>query len=302
MFIIKNLFDIKIAYFNSKQEIDFKLIENEGVDLIQVNGFAPGGIYHSSKMVWIGNLNRASKNLNFIRSNREQKAVLKNKAQLSQEGCQVKVQAFDQNLYDQFCQLYQRTTAQRVRKIDDSPQSAIFGPMQAGSPIYLVGLFQQEKLIAGLSFRRKGKSILVNLAAKERRDDLRGGYGGVLELALLDFGLEHKLDTIYHGDRSYNPVGLINKAGLFEFKNRYGYTAYPSENWTTTWILNPNIALSDLVFVGFIDEQVGYTVVSDSSLGEVAKKYGNEEVQKVRVLKWDELEDMNTKLSIEAKN
>lgn len=283
--MLEEKFGYRLYALKDLASLDSELLQQ--ADILQINGRVPGGIFHANRMVWVGNLNRADNALDFIRSQRERKAFLQRRQQLQESALQVEILPFTMDLYERFSQLYYRTTALKERANDDNPKGPVLGRLLAGLNVYLAGVFQDGQLLAGLSFHRKGSCLLVTLGAKERNNALRGGYGGLLELALLDYAYANQISSIVHGSRSFNPVGLVNKIGLFEFKSRYGYIAYPSEEWKSTFILRPQVVLSDLLFVSFKNQQLHYLILSDLPATELVKKYQNEEAR-VEVISWQE--------------
>ena len=101
-----------------------------------------------------------------------------------------------------------------------------------------------------------------------------------MEYELIKFALERGLRSISHG-KATNPVGLVNTAGLFEFKARYGFTAFPVGAWQTMFIKNPQIALTDLVMLSVANNSLAYLVVSDEEQSELEKKYRTREIKQV---------------------
>lgn len=291
--MLEQNFDYLIYEANNLSSIDLEQLKQ--TDILQVNSFIEGSIFHANRMSWVGRLSKANNSLDFIRSKREKKALKNNQSNLEAWGLRVEILPFTQDLYKQFADLYLETTAKKIRAIDDSPRGPILGRLLAGLNVFLAAVFKDNQLVAGLSFHHKGDSILVSLGAKMRNNEIRGGYGGFLELALLDYAYEKKVKKIIHGSRSFNPVGLISKSGLFEFKSRYGYIAYPCEDWKSTFILNPQIVMSDLLFVSFIDNKLTYVVLSDLPEQELVKKFANEEAI-VKVVSWQDHQNAVQKL------
>ncbi|MBD3279384.1 MAG: hypothetical protein GF390_01590 [Candidatus Pacebacteria bacterium] len=272
-------FDYTIARFDRPK--DANLDEISQADLLYFNGYVPGGIYHSKRMIWVGNLASANDALAFIRSKRERKHLIKNKKKLLSQGYQINTKLFDQQSFKQFDQLFKKTTLNRQRALNDSPKRAILSKVLVGAKIYLSGIYQADQLVAGLAFIVRKKTALVSLGAKTKNNQLRGGYGGLLEIELLDFCYQHQLTTIMHGRRCFNPVGLISKIGLFEFKARYGFNAYPTENWQTMFILKPKIFLSDVIFTTIHNNQVGYLIITDQQPAKIKPKYTTKDINNI---------------------
>jgi hypothetical protein len=132
------------------------------------------------------------------------------------------------------------------------------------------------------------KEAVVSFGAKQKFTEVRGGVGGVLEWELLQFCARKDITMLDHG-RGTNPAGLVASAGVFEFKARYGNSAFPEGLWVTSYIRNPKLGISDLVFVSIINNQVGYTIVSDDTDPMFYKKYLTHLVNTVQVLSLKEV-------------
>jgi len=281
-------FDYRVARYNCVEDID--LTEVEQADVVQVRGYVPGGIYHSQYMSWRGKISGIQKPETFIRSKKERKAIRKNKQFFEDQGYYFAVKPGSETLYRQFETIYKETTLNRDRAIIFDLEK-VLRKIKIGEEVYFAGMFKDDQLVSSLTFYVKKNKASVAYGAKERVNTVRGGVGGVLELELLSFCLEHDIENILHG-RSINPAGITGSAGIFEFKTRYGFTAFPSQPWVTTFINNPAIALSDLVFVSIVDNHLGYIVVTDNSLKKTVKKYQAKEVSTVTIVSTKEVQDM----------
>ena len=92
--------------------------------------------------------------------------------------------------------------------------------------------------------------------------------------------------------RSSNPAGFLNRSGLFEFKARYGNSAFPAGRWMTSFVKNPEIAHKDLIYVGIIDNKLGYIVISEKDPEETTKAYRTREVRTVHTYSFSECKDI----------
>jgi hypothetical protein len=145
-------------------------------------------------------------------------------------------------------------------------------------------MYLDGKLVSGLVFTiNHDNEVIVSFGAKQKFSEVRGGVGGVLEWELIQFCARNNIKLIDHG-KGINPTGLWSKSGLFEFKARYGNSAFPEGPWVTTFIRNPKIVLSDLVFVNIIDNKVGYTIVTEDENPIVYKKYLTRLIHNTQVL------------------
>lgn len=272
-------FDFTIASFSTVEEIVSTEIDQ--ADILEIRQKVDGGIYHSHELQWFGNLHSLSTVDQMIRSKKERKSLQENKQWFEEHGFVFSIVPMTIKLFDEFYALYQETTLKRERPQTFSIKEQILGKVFIEKPVFLIGMFKEKKLESGLVFSISDHQALVSFGAKKKFPDRRGGVGGVLEQLLIQYCFEHDLTEISHG-RSKNPVGIFSKAGIFEFKARYGFSAFPAGYWKTTFILNPKIALSDLIFVTTIDEQVGYMVISDATEKEVQKKYLTREVRSIK--------------------
>ncbi len=279
---------ITTAYFSQASEI--KREEVLAADIISVRGHHPLGIYHSSHMMWRGDIRGISNPLEFIRSKREKQAQPKVIQEFSQKQIVLLTKELSPELLTEFKLLYEKTTLKKDRHITYDIDGIVASRQVMGATYYISGLWDvQQKLVSGLLFSIRNKVATVSFGAKERFQDIRGGVGGACEYELIRFCKTVAVEEIIHG-LGKNPVGIYTNAGLFEFKARYGFTAFPNEFWQTTFIRNLAIRLSDLVFISIDNNQLCYTVVSDLPEKEVVKKYKAREVPLVKVIPFSELE------------
>jgi hypothetical protein len=277
-------FDYTVAYFDDTAAINPD--EYTSADIVTIGGYHPAGIYHSTSMRWICSLKDRDIS-QIINSHKEQSALLKNRQFFLDQGYTFQIKRMSETDYTEFKDLYENTTQKKTRAIRHNLADRILGRILVDIPVYCVGMYKDGKLESGLVFTIDTKNTaVVSFGAKQKFQEVRGGVGGTLEWELLKYCEEHKISGVDHG-KNPNPVGLANKAGLFEFKARYGSTAYPEGRWVTTCLRNPDIVLSDLVFVTTINDQVGYVVISKEEVSQ--KKYITNEVANIKVLSMTEV-------------
>lgn len=279
--MLKTLSDLTIAHYNAADSV--KASEVQQADIIQVLGRHPFGIYHPTFMRWKCFLDKASNIQNVIRSKKEQGALEKNTAYFSSQGYSIEIRQMKKEDHYSFKTLYQETTLRKQRAVEYELDDKILGRILAGIPVYCVGLYQESVLESALIFTiNNSNQAIVSFGAKKTFDDVRGGVGGVLEWKLLQYCFERGVSVIDHG-RNPNPMGLTCGSGLFEFKARYGNSAFPEGEWVTTFLKNPSVLLSDLVFVTILNGEVGYKIVTEKSQKEVENKYKTNEINTIEV-------------------
>ncbi len=283
--MLSHQFDFTVAKFDSLKQVDKDEVVQ--ADIVEIREKVDGGIYHSQEMIWGGNLSGIQNISEMIRSKKEVKALKENKEWFESQGYYFEIVPMTGKLFEEFFELYQRTTLMQERPQIFSLKEQILGKILINKPVFLIGMFKEKVLESGIVFSIKDQQAVVSFGAKKKFPDRRGGVGGVLEQMLISYSLEKGLSDISHG-KAKNPVGLLSKAGVFEFKARYGFSAFPSGYWKTTFLLNPKIALSDLVFVTTIDDQISYIVVTDSTEKDVSKKYSTNEVEIIRRRSFEE--------------
>lgn len=280
--MIRQLFDFTVAEYPSIEEINFA--EAFTADMVQIRGQVKGGVYHAQRMFWKGNIAGFSSAEEFIRSKKERKSIHHTLDFFEKDGYEFRVTPITEELYDEFVTLYQETTLQRERAILFNLKEQILSKIKVEIPTYLVGMYKNEVLESGLVFsvnKNKGEA-LVSFGAKKKFTKVRGGVGGSLEYHLLKFCFEHGIQEIGHG-KTINPAGISGKAGIFEFKSRYGFTAFPEGPWLTTFILNQKIAISDLIFITLEKGSLAYKVISQNPEEELLKKYKTREIKTVHL-------------------
>jgi hypothetical protein len=280
-------FDFTIAEYTTLEEVTPN--ELAQADWITIQGQVPGGIYHAKTMRWKANLAGLSTPTDLIKSKTEKKEIAHNRQYFEDHGYRFSVDQITPQLFTQFQDLYLHTTAEkeRLRKINLYDQ--IMAKADSDFPTYLIGMYQGQELASALVFFLKENEAKVSVGAKKKFTHVRGGVGGVLEVELLKFCGEHQITSISHG-QSPNPAGVIGSAGIFEFKARYGFTAYPEDNWFTSFFPRPEIALSDMVFVTILDGKLGYLIVSNTKESEVINKYKCRDIQNVKIITTAELQ------------
>lgn len=272
-------FDYSVAYFDDATAVDPE--EYAAADLAIIGGYHPQGIYHSTHMRWLCVLNGKS-STDVIHSHKDRSRLQKNRQYFLDRGFTFAVKQMNETDFYEFQELYQNTTQKKERAIKHNLADRVLGRIVVGIPVYCVGMYKENTLISGLVFTvNSSNNALVSYGAKQKFQEVTGGVGGTLEWELLKYCEQHHIHSIDHGKNS-NPVGLANKSGLFEFKARYGNSAFPEGRWVTTFIKNPKILQSDAVFVTTINDKVGYVVVSDQEVSE--KKYVTNEVSNIKIL------------------
>lgn len=278
MLIEKDHFSL--ARFPTLATVDWAVAAE--ADMLQINEFVPGGVYHSEHLIWRGDLSDIRTPEEFIKSKRDRKAHHKALEFFAQQGMQVKLLPMTEPLFSEFRELYNDTTMVRERPVRFDLESTVLGKMKVGQSVFLIGLFDaKSKLLSALIFSVYNGKVAVSFGAK-RKFPVRGGAGGVFEHELAKYCLEHGYTDVSHGTAT-NPVGLYTQAGVFEFKARYGYSAHPMGRWCSTFIKNTSVALSDLVFVGMHEGREAYTVITSGDAKEALQKYATHEVASVVV-------------------
>jgi hypothetical protein len=267
--MLTQIFDFKQAEYKTFAEV--KREEIEQADVLIIKEYVDGGIYHSQKIRWLGDISGISDKYGFIRSEKEKKAVAQNKQAFEAEGFSFQTKPVTNDLFNEFVEVYQQTTLQKKRADPPNLKEQILNKLIQGIPAFIIGMYKDGKLVSGLAFSIRKGQIFVSLGAKQRFNDKRGGVGGVLEIELIDFCLKNNLGKISHG-LSENPVGIFSAAGEFEFKARYGHSAFPEREWQTMFLLNKNAAQSDLIFIAGCDSHLCQKVFA-SSQEDVAPKY-----------------------------
>lgn len=270
--------NLKIAEFYQSEKPD--LVEIKQADVVIFKYRVPSGIYLPENIQWVGDIVGLEKAEDYILSKRARKALKKAIAYFQAEGFTFSVKTMDEALFAEFRDLYNDTTMKKERAIQFDIESAILGRIRAGKEVFAAGMYFEGKLRSALIFSISEKIAVVSFGAKERFPKVRGGVGGVLEYELIKFALERGLRNISHG-RATNPAGLVNTAGLFEFKARYGFTAFPVGAWQTMFIKNPQAGLSDLVMLSIANNSLAYLIVSDEDQADLEKKYRTREIKQV---------------------
>lgn len=269
---------LKIANYFYHEKPD--LAEIKKADIVSFNYQLEGGVYIPEKVAWFGDLTGIEKAEDYILSKRGRKSLKKTQEFFQEAGFKLDVREMDENLFEEFKKLYQKTTMRKERAIIYDLESSILGRIKVGKKCYIAGLYKEDILRSGLVFSINESSAVVSFGAKERFSKIRGGVGAILEYQLIKFALEKDLKSISHG-RANNPAGLFNTAGLFEFKARYGFTAFPVGHWQTIFIKNEEIVLGDLVFVTIYNNQLAYLVVSDDELSNLEKRFRTREIKNI---------------------
>lgn len=286
--MLLDYFDIKIADYSSIDDLVSEEVEQ--ADLVQVRGYVPGGIYHPVQIVWRGDLRKTETPEGFIRSKKEKKAIKGTIQFFEESGYRFSTDPLTEELYEQFLNLYKETTLKRERALSFNLKEQVLGKILSGVPIFMVAMYKGENLESALVFSQNDskKELVVSYGAKKKFPNIRGGVGGCLEYYLLKFAIEKNIKEISHGTAS-NPAGLSGKSGIFEFKARYGFSAFPGNYWVTSFIRNKEIALSDLVFVTIESNRLAYLVLTNQSESEHGKRYKTREVDMVIVKSFDDV-------------
>lgn len=260
--------DLKIARFPNLSLLDKK--EAAEADMVWFDELVAGGIYHAPQLNWKGDLTFFSQPEEFIRSEKERKTLAESRLFFEDQGYEIKSTEIDEARNAEFMNVYRNTTLRRNRAIDFNAELIVRKNLASGVPVWLFGLYKDAQLESGLLVSQVKDEMRVMFGAKKRFDQIRGGIGGVLEMELLRFCFDRKITKISHGI-STNPSGIMDAAGIFEFKSRYGFTAFPLGDWHTTFILNDKVALSDLVFVVATGPGLGLEILAKNELPQSSK-------------------------------
>ena len=273
---------ITIAEYFFLNEI--KKDEIDQADIVIIHEKVPSlGLYGSSQISWQAYLPKTNDPYCLIRSKRERKAARENLATLLEEGYTVETLPVTPELYQRFSDLYAETTGKKERfhKVDLHEQ--IYSKVLAKIPCFISCISKNGTLQSGLAFSFRGKKAMVSVGAKQKNCNLRGGFGGILEVELVRFCLENNIEQISHG-KEKSPSGMVNSVGQFVFKARYGYNIFPSDNWATFFILNPKVGLSDWLTLNIIDSELTITIISSETSNVNQKEYLTKNIEKVRVI------------------
>lgn len=251
-------FDFIVARFPTWESRDQTEISQ--ADMVIFDSMVEGGIYHSHQLNWKGDLSFYQHPEQFIRSEKERKAIPESRTFFTDQGYTLETVEATPELSQEFMELYRHTTLNRNRAIDVEAELVIKKNMSVGIPVWLFGLFKDGKLESGLLASQHKDEMRVMFGAKKRFDQIRGGVGGVLEMELLTFCFERGYKKISHG-LSTNPAGIVDTAGVFEFKARYGFSAFPVGEWRTTFIMSEKVAQTNLVFVTAKDSHLTQHIV-----------------------------------------
>lgn len=285
--MLSQVFDMTVATFPR-----FSMMQKGEVmqaDLIQFREYVPGGIYHPEALVWRGSLRGCTSIESFLRSPAELTALRKNIQALQEMGYFFATHAMNDKLYKDFSKLYARGVRAHQRSVSHDLEEQIRAKMLIGSDVFLIGMYSSEGVLeSGMVFHVTSKNEAhVSLSMKPKIHGLRGGVGGVLEYLFIQFCIERGVQEMSHG-KGVCPAGLIATAGVFEFKARYGFSAFPTGYWTTSFLRSRKIALSDLVFITIAQSSLCYEVIGDS-LDHSKKKYVTREVPEVTARSLDDV-------------
>jgi hypothetical protein len=279
----------QLQFSNLEELAAFDKTELLAADVISITGKVEGGIYHSASAEWWGDVGAITTPNDFFRSKKVRKAMPKNIEYFTSQGYTIATIPLTLERYDEFKQLYEETTLKKDRAVYYDLEGELHSKILVDKPTYVCGLFEGEKMISALAFIIESKGAVARvLFGAKKTFDILGGVGGVLEHALIQFCLEQKIPNICHG-LSKNPAGLNSHAGVFEFKARHGFTAYPAKYWQTSFVVNPDVALSDLVYVSMSDNNVEYIVITDQDPSQIANKYNARHINTITVLTKDEV-------------
>ncbi|MBW7944037.1 hypothetical protein H3C70_01410 [Patescibacteria group bacterium] len=281
--MLEKQFDLTTARFPNFESVIIDELTH--ADFLVFDTYVPSGVYHSAQLNWKGDLTFFSAPKDFIRSKREREQVERSKAFFLEHGYEIRVEEVDEKKCQEFMDVYAATTLKKDRAIDYNANIIVQKNLLTGVPVYLFGLYKDNKLESGLLVSAYKEEFRVMFGAKKRFDQIRGGIGGVLEMELIQFCFEKKIPKISHG-LSANPAGITDNAGIFEFKTRYGFTAFPVGEWRTTFILNKEANLTELVFLTVRDNQLCYHVLGKDA--DTIRKYQSRLVTQVSFQDIDE--------------
>lgn len=259
----------------------------EGINLVRVPGKQSGGIYTPESMSWLGALPQGRLPWSLIRSEETRVMAPKLMKKMIDLGYEVSSDLLNEKKYEDFKVLYEKEVMTKEHFIGVNLFDQSYGKVLAGFKTVLLGVYLQSRLVAGLVGYFKRGDFYVTVGAKERVKGIKGGLGGVLELQLLELCEREGIETIHHGN-SVNPVGLATKIGLFEFKARYGYSAFPAGRWCTLFWLRPPID-GEHIYLTLFNDTFGYLLVSPQDKTNVSSLYSTNEIAQVSNKLWDEV-------------
>jgi len=283
MDMLEKTLNFTIAHYLDPQSV----VQSElsQAHFVMFDTYVPGGIYHSAQLNWKGDLSFVHSPKEFIRSKREREQVEASRTYFLEHGYEIKTEIVNEEKCQEFLKVYAQTTLKKDRAIDYNAHIIIQKNLLTGIPVFLFGLYKDGVLESGLLVAEYKNEFRVMFGAKKRYDQVRGGIGGVLEIEMMKFCFDKKIQKISHG-LSANPAGITDNAGIFEFKTRYGFTAFPVGEWHTTFVLNKDINLTELVFLTIKDSQLSYLILGKDP--ETIKKYQSRLITQVGFQDMDE--------------
>lgn len=230
---------------------------NNLVDIVRIKGNHDQLLYSPESVRWIATLGKSVEEM--FAEPKLLHYTAKARNNLSAAGWTFEVIELDRQSFEDFSSLYLQEVAKRERAKQVNIVDQTIGKSESGYKTLMFTAKDGGALKAGLIGYIKNNNFHVTLGAKTKLKGIKGGLGGILEVMLLDYCLEQGLQKISHGI-SINPAGLVTKPGLFEFKARYGYSAFPHGEWSTLLILNKEVITDDLILAGISDNTLCYTI------------------------------------------
>lgn len=251
-----------ITSYSSPAEISTEVLQS--TDLLQINGYVPGGIYHSKYVRWQLDFKNITTVEDLIGSSssrvKHRKAV-----QIAHEhGYSMRSMPLTEELYEIFAKRFSETTLQKERAQDYHLETRVKERI-GKSDLYIFGLFTPTgTLESGLIVEFRDKTAHMAFTAMQRNDLFPATTNGFLLDELFTISKSKNIAVIDQG-RSLNPAGIVTSLGLFESKARFGFLPCPDGPWVTSYVLNfDNIALKDLLFVAVKDNRLAALLMTNT--------------------------------------
>ncbi len=288
--MITNLFDVTIAHYHNLNEVN--LDEITKADIVLCQKYQADGIYHPESIRWLGEVGSVDPG-DFIFSSSLQKELPQIEAYFPDHGYEIKIKEINEAEFEQFEKLYEQLAESRDRFVMYADRLRVKQNLAVGLPVFLIGLYQGDQLNSGyIAFKQKDR-LMVAWSAVASFPDTRYSPSVALIAAMVRFAHQQELTTISFGS-GFNPAGVISKTGLYQFKARCGFTAYPEGAWRSFFLLNPAILSADLIFLGITGDQLAQRFLTNTSqdgsayrtkgIGMVVAESLSEHVTKARKL------------------
>jgi len=262
--MLTKIHDLTIAKYPNLESVNQKEINQ--ADIIAILGLHPQGIYTPKYARWLADISDIKNPLEILRSKRERKRTKKTLNKIFKNGYSTEVKLLDLNAYQEFKFFFEKVlTQQKQRFIYPDIDGTLLARIKNKEPVWVIQVRDQNSQLVGVLTLRinKKNEIRVSFGAKLHLDEFRGGIGSLLEYSLVEFAIKHNITIINHG-RNTNPTGLISKPGIFEFKSRWGYTAYPEGEWHTLYVINPEALLGkESVWITTLNNKIIYLIATN---------------------------------------